>query len=124
MWRIRAHLRFTVASGLGQWCFDQNVVRLSQASHLQPGGQRSDELSHHEVVDGKYLCDLIFGSDQEALAVDTYTTITAASVVHPLNMLAPDGNAFSWAQIHECHHDQVPPGACMNVTAVWSDEVV
>lgn len=112
-YRLRARLRFSVGSGMAQWCFDQNVVRLGQAYHLNPG-TANEERSKHSVVADVYTCDLIF--PELALAVDTWATITAAAV---LAWIRPDDPAGrSWADMHQCAHE-TPGVLCPAREWVW-----
>jgi len=47
--RFRAYMRFTLESGMGQWCVDQMQQRLTMAYHLRENDDNA-ELSY-AVVD-------------------------------------------------------------------------
>ena len=105
-YRLRVNLRFSAGSGMAQWCFDQNTVRLTQAYHLN-AGTAEEEQSHHEVAADVYSCDLIF--PELALATDTWATLTDASVLAWLRPNEGVRLGRSWADMHQCVHET--PGA-------------
>lgn len=113
--RLRAHLRFSVGSGMAQWCFDQNTVRLGQAYHLNEG-QLNEEQSKHSVADDVYSCDLVF--PELALAQDTWNTILDPSVTAWLRPDEPVDDR-SWADMHQCAHEAEPPTPCPAREWVW-----
>jgi hypothetical protein len=101
-YRLRVNLRFSAGSGMAQWCFDQNTVRLTQAYHLNAGTVK-EERSHHEVAADVYSCDLIF--PELALATDTWATLTDASVLAWLRLDVAGPGGRSWADMHQCVHE-------------------
>lgn len=114
--RLRARLRFSAGSGMAQWCFDQNTVRLGQAYHLNEG-QLNEEQSHHEVTDDVYSCDLVF--PELALAQDTWNTILDPSVTVWLRADVDEPGQQSWADMHQCEHETEPPTLCPQREWVW-----
>lgn len=112
--RLRARLRFSAGSGMAQWCFDQNTVRLGQAYHLNEG-ELDEEQSHHEVAADVYTCDLVF--PEQPLATDTWNTILDPSVTVWLRPDDPDDASF--ADMHQCAHEAQPPTPCPAREWVW-----
>jgi hypothetical protein len=115
-YRLRVRLRFSAGSGMAQWCFDQNTVRLGMAYHLN-AGTVNEERSKHAVAADVYTCDLIF--PELVLATDTWATLTAASVLAWLRADDPsDPIGRSWADMHQCTHD-TPNVLCPAREWVW-----
>ena len=128
-WRLRARLRFTNASGLGPWAYAQNEVRLGMAVTLN-GGTPYQEVSFHSVVTtgptagrGLYTADLAFPEDRHDLAVDTYNTLTAPSVIAPVYLNPPSTGyppTYSFVEVHHCLHDV--GGPCDPPELRWADQ--
>ena len=112
--RIRAHMRFTVASGLATWCRDNMQVRFEQAVHVNEG-LANEEPKRNEVTDHgsheEYHCDLPLMD--EAHAIDAFNTLSDANVLgQSLAIPDEDGARPSWVERHTCHHEQVPVQPC------------
>ena len=116
-WRLRAHLAFTDGSGMAAWAEAQLAVRLTH-DHDPNRQQANEEASHITVVGETLTTDLFLAT--EALAVDTFNTLTAASVTA---WVKPDGDPLdgpvSFVDAHECGHGD-PPTPCPTPTYVWT----
>ena len=114
-WRVRAHLAFQAGSGMAAWAEAQMAVRVTH-DH-DPNRQQINEERSHNTRDGDTLdVDLFLAT--EALAADTYATLTAASVTA---WLEPDtDDAVSFVDYHFCEHDGVP--APCAVTERWTQQ--
>lgn len=109
--RLRAQIRFTKASGLATWAYNQMVLRHTQAVYIN-SGLANEEPKYNEVVPGTthdvYRCDLPLMN--AAHAQDAYNTLGAASVFHPAYVSAfPDDDTPSWIEYHACGHDEGEP---------------
>ena len=122
VWKVKGRMRWTTASGLGAWARAQNAVRLSQATTLRPGDGRAVEASYDEVTpEGHYIFTMVFPSNRQKLANDTFDTLTAPSVTDAAWMHPVTEDDFSKVTVHQCNHDIVPPTPCTNVTRSWDD---
>lgn len=114
-YRLRAQLRFRAANGMAAWALAQNVTRLGQAFHLNPGTP-VEERSRQATVGDTYTCDLIFPG--QALAQDTWNTLLAVCVDGYLQP-ATD-RAYSWMDMHLCEHEGTP-SPCPAPTLAWTN---
>ena len=114
-WRFRCNLRFQPGSGMAAWAKAQNDVRLGMAYHLNEG-ELHEERSRHAIEGDTYTADFIFPT--EALAADTFATMTAGPVTA---WLRPDEPHVpnSFVDVHECGHDASPPTPCPQPTTRW-----
>ena len=121
-WRFRCVMRFSPGSGMAAWGKAQLDVRLTH-DHDPNRLKANEEASHVTVTkvtsgptDGRHetlTADLFLAT--EALAVDTYNTLTVASVTA---WLKPDTEFdVSFVDYHLCHHDD-PPAPC-TLTTRW-----
>lgn len=115
-YRLRAVLHFRAGNGMATWARDQNVVRLGQAYHLNPGTY-AEERSRHSVAADVYTCDLIYPT--QALAVDTWNTLIAVCVDGYLK--PPTGRAVSWMDLHTCQHGPTPT-PCVAPSQSWTNQ--
>lgn len=121
-WRVRCLMIFTAGSGMADWGKAQLDVRLTH-DH-DPNRQAANEERSHTTVAkltsgptaGRHetlTADLFLAT--EALAADTYATLTDPSVVA---WLKPDtADDVSFVDYHECHHDGTP--APCTLTTRW-----
>ena len=117
-WRLRAHLAFTDGSGMAAWAESQLAVRLTH-DHDPNRQQANEEASHITRTGDTLVTDLFLAT--EALAVDTFNTLTAGSVTA---WVKPDGDPLdggpvSFVDAHECGHGD-PPQPCPAPTYVWA----
>lgn len=111
-WRVRAHLRFQAGSGMAQWAEAQLAVRLTH-DH-DPNRQQANEERSHNIRTGDTLdVDLFLAT--EALAADTFATLTAGSATALLKPDTVDDRSF--VDYHFCEHDD-PPAPC-TLTTRW-----
>ena len=112
--RVRAHMRFTAASGLAVWCRDNMDIRYQQAVHIRQG-EPAEEPPVNEVTDDGdrqvFRCDLPLMD--EAHAIDAFATLSDANVLgqsepHP----TLDGPELSWVDRHQCDHDEDDRAGC------------
>lgn len=124
--RFRAHLHFTVGSGMAQWVADQMSVRMDQAFHLREGDPNAElsEVVTDIVTTGPTAdrrenvhVNVFWPDDQEALAEDTRVTLSDASVT--AHLLADTTDRRSWMDWHWCNHDAAPPTPCPKPDWSW-----
>lgn len=102
LYRVRAQMRFTPASGLATWCRDQMAVRYEQSVHIRQG-ELDEESPVNEVIDLEYfICDLPLVD--ESAAEDAVATLSDPNVLGQSEPL-DDGEA-SWVDWHPCTHDE------------------
>jgi len=94
-------MRFTLESGMGQWCVDQMQQRLTMAYHLREGDPAA-ELSYAMVdSDGTFRCNAFWPTDRQDLADDTQAQFeTLGPWCHP-----DTEDETSWMDTHLCEHD-------------------
>ena len=116
--RVQARIRFTKASGLATWCYDQMAVRYGQAVHINEGDP-NEELAVNQVTEyGEdhevYTCDLPLMD--AAHADDAYNTLTSDSVFNSTYVSGFDdgegGTTPSHVTRHDCYHDETPTLPC------------
>ena len=116
--RLQARIRFTKASGLATWAYNQMAVRHGQAIHINEGLANEEPAVNEVTEDGAdhevYTCDLPLMD--EAHADDAYNTLTAGSVFHPDYVSGFDdgegGVTPSYVERHDCYHDETPTKPC------------
>jgi hypothetical protein len=105
--RFQAYMRFTPASGMGQWCVDQMAVRMGMAFHLRENSPAA-EMSYATVdAEGTFRCDAMWPNNRQDLADDTQAQFATLGP-----WLRPDTEDTSWMQTHVCAHDVEPPQSC------------
>ena len=113
-WRVRAHLAFQAGSGMAAWAEAQMAVRVTH-DHDPNRQQANEERSHNTRTGDTLDVDLFLAT--EALAVDTYATLTTGSVTAWLKPPAGDPPEVSFVDYHFCEHDD-PPAPC-TLTTRW-----
>lgn len=114
--RVRAHMRFTRASGLATWCRDNMAVRHGQAVHIRQGEPAAEAPRNETSRDGnsdEFACDLPLMD--EAHAIDAVNTLSAPTVLGQSQPI-PDGlggSRASWVERHVCDHDEDVRTGCV-----------